>query len=70
MTEARIFARYGKSEQMYRLKFVSNQEFTDGEFERWKAVMAEVPCAPPLLYEVQEKVGGKEGRSLGVSMMG
>jgi RNA polymerase-associated protein RTF1 len=32
--------KHGSAERVYRLEFISNQPFTDTEFDRWKEAMA------------------------------
>ena len=34
--------RHGHSERVYRLEFVSNQDFTDSEFFKWKEAMSQL----------------------------
>ena len=47
--------RHGKDERTYRLEFVSNQIFSDDEFERWKSAMAKNNMPLPTVREVESK---------------
>ena len=47
--------RHGKDERTYRLEFVSNQAFSDDEFERWKSAMAKNNMPLPTIREVDAK---------------
>ena len=41
---------------MYRLEFVSNQDFTDSEFFKWKETMITQSCTLPTAEELQRKL--------------
>lgn len=38
--------RHGSDQRVFRLEFVSNQEFTESEFMKWKEAVSE-QTAPP-----------------------
>ena len=40
---------------MYRLEFVSNQDFTDSEFAKWKEAMDQCGNSLPTLDDIQRK---------------
>lgn len=48
--------RHGNAERVYRLEFVSNQDFTDTEFQKWKEVMMLGGNELPTLDEVDKKL--------------
>ena len=48
--------RHGSSDRVYRLEFVSNTDFSDSEFNKWVATMAEEGCNLPSVYDVEQKV--------------
>ncbi|XP_041352904.1 RNA polymerase-associated protein RTF1 homolog [Gigantopelta aegis] len=48
--------RHGAAERVYRLEFVSNQDFSDAEFYKWKEAMALGGIPIPTLEDVQKKV--------------
>ena len=47
--------RHGSSERVYRLEFVSNQDFTDNEFFKWRETMAFQGMSLPTLGELEKK---------------
>uniref|UniRef100_A0A8D8XQR3 RNA polymerase-associated protein Rtf1 n=1 Tax=Cacopsylla melanoneura TaxID=428564 RepID=A0A8D8XQR3_9HEMI len=47
--------RHGNSERMFRLEFISNQEFTETEFMRWKDQCATEGVSLPTKDEVEKK---------------
>ena len=51
-----MFSRYGGSERVYRLEFVSNQDFTDTEFFKWKETMMTQGYTLPTTEELQRKL--------------
>lgn len=55
-TNKGIKLRYGGSERVYRLEFVSNQDFTDSEFFKWKETMMTQGYTLPTTDEVQRKL--------------
>lgn len=48
--------RHGAQERVFRLEFVSNQEFTDSEFFKWKQTCALQGISVPTLEEVDQKL--------------
>lgn len=55
-TNKGIKLRYGGSERVYRLEFVSNQDFTDTEFFKWKETMMTQGYTLPTTDELQRKL--------------
>lgn len=55
-TNKGIKLRYGGSERVYRLEFVSNQDFTDTEFFKWKETMMTQGYTLPTTDEVMRKL--------------
>ena len=51
-----FYKRYGGSERVYRLEFVSNQDFTDTEFFKWKETMMTQGYTLPGSAELQRKL--------------
>lgn len=47
--------RHGNAERVYRLEFVSNQEFTDSEFSKWKETVMLSGLQVPTVYEIEKK---------------
>lgn len=47
--------KHGSAERVYRLEFISNQNFTDEEFARWKEQMAKDGLALPTVHQVESK---------------
>ena len=47
--------RYGNAERVYRLEFVSNNDFNDSEFSKWKETMMLQGLSLPTTYEVEQK---------------
>jgi len=47
--------RYGNAERVYRLEFVSNSDFIDSEFSKWKETMTMQGLTLPTTYEVEQK---------------
>ena len=54
-TNKGLKVRHGTSENMYRLEFVSNQDFTDSEFQKWKATMENCNMKLPTVKFIDEK---------------
>ena len=50
------FYRHGGAERVYRLEFVSNQDFTDSEFFKWKETMMLGGYQLPNVAEIQQKL--------------
>lgn len=48
--------RHGAQERIFRLEFVSNQEFTDSEFFKWKETCALQGISMPTFDEVEQKL--------------
>jgi len=48
--------RYGNAERVYRLEFVSNSDFTDSEFSKWKETIMLQGLSLPTTYEVEQKL--------------
>ncbi|XP_032690520.1 RNA polymerase-associated protein RTF1 homolog [Odontomachus brunneus] len=48
--------RHGAQERVFRLEFVSNQEFTDSEFFKWKESCALQGISMPTFDEVEQKL--------------
>ena len=48
-------SRHGNAERVYRLEFVSNQDFTDTEFSKWHETMALAGMTMPTTDEVEQK---------------
>lgn len=47
--------RYGHAERVYRLEFVSNSDFTESEFAKWKETVMLQGLSLPTTYEVEQK---------------
>nr|XP_033807645.1 RNA polymerase-associated protein RTF1 homolog [Geotrypetes seraphini] len=47
--------RHGSDQRVFRLEFVSNQEFTESEFMKWKEAMFSAGMQLPTLDEVNKK---------------
>lgn len=47
--------RHGHSERVYRLEFVSNQDYTDSEFFKWKEAMLLGGLTLPTVDEIERK---------------
>ncbi|RUS79876.1 hypothetical protein EGW08_012354 [Elysia chlorotica] len=47
--------KHGRAERVYRLEFVSNQDFTDSEFAKWKEAMDQCGNSLPTLDDIQRK---------------
>ncbi|KAJ1525694.1 hypothetical protein ONE63_008905 [Megalurothrips usitatus] len=48
--------RHGAQERVFRLEFVSNQDFTDSEFSKWKEACALQAISLPTLDDVDKKL--------------
>lgn len=51
-----ICNRHGASERVYRLEFVSNQDFTESEFFKWKEAVMLGGSLLPSTDDVQKKL--------------
>ncbi|KAM3968884.1 RNA polymerase-associated protein Rtf1 [Aphomia sociella] len=49
--------RHGTQDRVFRLEFVSNQEFTDSEFQKWHKAIKEANKKPPTMDFVRSKIG-------------
>ncbi|XP_073422858.1 RNA polymerase-associated protein RTF1 homolog [Dendrobates tinctorius] len=47
--------RHGNDQRVFRLEFVSNQEFTESEFMKWKEAMFSASMQLPTLDEINKK---------------
>lgn len=47
--------RHGKGERVFRLEFVSNQEFTDGEYHKWIEAVSMADTPMPTKDEITQK---------------
>ncbi|XP_063543338.1 RNA polymerase-associated protein Rtf1 isoform X1 [Cydia strobilella] len=48
--------RHGTQDRVFRLEFVSNQEFTDGEFQKWHKAIKDANKKPPTMDFVRTKI--------------
>ena len=48
--------RHGAAERVYRLEFVSNQDFTDSEFQKWVETMSCGDLELPTLPDMERKM--------------
>ncbi|XP_037293752.1 RNA polymerase-associated protein Rtf1 isoform X2 [Manduca sexta] len=48
--------RHGTQDRVFRLEFVSNQEFTDGEFQKWHKAIKDANKKPPTMDFVRNKI--------------
>ncbi|XP_053620966.1 RNA polymerase-associated protein Rtf1 [Plodia interpunctella] len=48
--------RHGTQDRVFRLEFVSNQEFTDGEFQKWNKAIKDANKKPPTMDFVRSKI--------------
>ncbi|XP_059047912.1 RNA polymerase-associated protein Rtf1 [Achroia grisella] len=48
--------RHGTQDRVFRLEFVSNQEFTDSEFQKWHKAIKEANKKPPTMDFVRNKI--------------
>ncbi|XP_050357987.1 RNA polymerase-associated protein Rtf1-like [Nymphalis io] len=48
--------RHGTQDRVFRLEFVSNQEFTDNEFQKWHRAIKEANKKPPTMDFVRNKI--------------
>ncbi|XP_057315858.1 RNA polymerase-associated protein RTF1 homolog [Hydractinia symbiolongicarpus] len=54
-TNKGVKVRHGLQERIFRMEYVSNQAFTDSEFQKWKEEMKLVELPLPTLRQVKEK---------------
>ncbi|KAJ0170432.1 hypothetical protein K1T71_013803 [Dendrolimus kikuchii] len=48
--------RHGTQDRVFRLEFVSNQEFTDSEFQKWHKAIKDANKKPPTMEFVRSKI--------------
>lgn len=48
--------RHGAQDRVFRLEFVSNQDFTDGEFRKWSDALRAAGRQPPTMDFVRAKI--------------
>lgn len=48
--------RHGAQERVFRLEFISNQEFTDTEFQKWRETCALQGISVPTFEEIENKL--------------
>lgn len=48
--------RHGAQERVFRLEFVSNQDFTDSEFSKWKETCALQAISLPTMDDIEKKL--------------
>lgn len=48
--------RHGAQERVFRLEFISNQDFTDSEFSKWKETCALQAISLPTMDDVEKKI--------------
>jgi len=54
-TNKAIKVRHGLQERIFRMEYISNQCFTDTEFQKWKAEMKLVELPLPNLQQIKDK---------------
>lgn len=59
----KFFNRHGSDERVFRLEFVSNQDFTDTEFFRWKDAVAAHGIQLPTREDIEKKIKDIESAS-------
>ncbi len=47
--------KHGPQERIFRLEFVSNSDFTDSEFEKWRSMCLQYDCEMPTMDRIQAK---------------
>ena len=55
-TNKSLKLRHGRQERVFRLEFVSNQEFTESEFFKWKETCALQGISVPTADEIDQKI--------------
>ena len=50
-----LFYRHGLAERVYRLEFVSNQDFSESEFTKWKETVMLSGMSVPTTEEITKK---------------
>ncbi|KAJ8680449.1 hypothetical protein QAD02_016236 [Eretmocerus hayati] len=56
MTNKGLKLRHGENERVFRLEFVSNQEFTESEFFKWKQTIECQGIMAPTIEEIEDKI--------------
>lgn len=51
-----IYPRHGTNEKIFRLEFISNQEFTESEFIKWKELCRTNRILLPTLEDLENKI--------------
>lgn len=51
-----LYFRHGNNEKVFRLEFISNQDFTNSEFVKWKEVCSLNKIPMPTLEELDYKI--------------
>ena len=51
-----LFCRHGSAERVYRLEFVSNQDYSDNEFYKWKETVVMSAIGLPTRDKVETKL--------------
>jgi len=51
-----LYIRHGANEKVFRLEFISNQDFTDSEFLKWTEVCHLNRIPLPTLEELDHKI--------------
>ncbi|XP_066138501.1 RNA polymerase-associated protein Rtf1 isoform X2 [Euwallacea fornicatus] len=54
-TNKGLRVRHGTQERIFRLEFVSNSEFTEGEFQKWVEATAAAGCELPTKGRIEQK---------------
>lgn len=53
--------KQGPTERVFRLEFVSNQDFTENEFEKWKEICARYAVESPTIDMIEQKKKDVQG---------
>lgn len=51
-----MYNRHGTNEKVFRLEFISNQEFTESEFNKWRDLCHLNRLSLPTLEELNSKI--------------
>lgn len=51
-----MYCRHGTNEKVFRLEFISNQEFTENEFNKWRDLCNMNRISLPTLEEYNSKI--------------
>ena len=63
-TNKGVQLRHGAQDKVFRLEFVSNQEFTDGEYHKWVEAVKQAGTLMPTKEQIQKKAKEIEGNSV------